>query len=75
MLRARSPCSPLSFSLSALSLWILNAARGHRRSFLSASCPAPKGFPGATFPFARASFGFGKRTLEAKLSRSCRVRG
>lgn len=49
--------------------------RGHRRSFLSASCPAPKGFPGATFAFARASFGFGKRTLEAELIRSCQARG
>jgi hypothetical protein len=29
-----------------------------RGSYLSAGCPAPSGFPGATFPFARASFGF-----------------
>jgi hypothetical protein len=46
---------------------------GKRRSYLSASCPAPKGFPGAAFPFARASFGFGKQTLTSTLTRSCRV--
>jgi hypothetical protein len=49
--------------------------RGERRSYLSAGCPAPKGFPGATFPFARASFGFGKETLTSTLTRSCGVRG
>jgi hypothetical protein len=48
---------------------------GHKRSFLSASCPAPRGFPGAVFPFARASFGFAKRNLEMTLTRSCKVRG
>ncbi len=46
---------------------------GERRSYLSASCPAPKGFPGAVFPFAKASFGFGKSTLNSTLTRSCRV--
>ena len=48
---------------------------GQKRSFLSASCPAPKGFPGATFPFAKASFGFGKKTLTSTLTRNCKVRG
>ena len=51
------------------------SARGKKRSYLSASCPAPKGFPGAVFPFARASFGFGKKTLTSTLTRSCGVRG
>ncbi len=50
--------------------------RGHRRSYLSAGCPAPKGFPGAVFPLARASFAFGGRqTLTSTLTRSCGVRG
>jgi hypothetical protein len=50
--------------------------RGHKRSYLSAACPAPKGFPGAVFPFARASFAFaGKKTLTSTLTRSCGVRG
>jgi hypothetical protein len=49
---------------------------GQRRSYLSAGCPAPKGFPGAVFPFARASFAFGgHKTLTSVLTRSCGVRG
>jgi hypothetical protein len=49
--------------------------RGKAHSFLSAGCPAPKGFPGATFPLARASFGFEDgRTLSSTLIRSCGVK-
>lgn len=49
--------------------------RGQPRSYLSAACPAPAGFPGAVFPFARASMGFDDgRTLSSTLTRSCRVR-
>jgi hypothetical protein len=49
--------------------------RGRRHSFLSAACPAPKGFPGAVFPLARAGFGFlGGKTLTATVTRSCKVR-
>ncbi|MGC1166217.1 MAG: hypothetical protein WA862_08910 [Solirubrobacterales bacterium] len=50
--------------------------RGQRRSYLSAACDAPAGFPGATFPFANASMTFADgRTLSSTLTRSCRVRG
>lgn len=50
--------------------------RGQRRSYLSAACSAPAGFPGATFPFAQASMSFADgRTLSSTLTRSCRVRG
>jgi hypothetical protein len=50
--------------------------RGRPRSYLSAACAAPAGFPGATFPFARASMAFADgRTLASTLTRSCRVRG
>jgi hypothetical protein len=50
--------------------------RGKRRSYLSAACSAPAGFPGATFPFARASMAFEDgRTLSSVLTRSCKVRG
>jgi hypothetical protein len=50
--------------------------KGKSRSFLSASCPAPAGFPGATFAFARASFGFEDgRTLSTTMTRSCGVEG
>ncbi len=50
--------------------------RGQSRSYLSAGCPAPQGFPGALFPLARARFTFeGGKTLSKTLTRSCRVRG
>lgn len=59
-----------------LSLHRRFAYRGERRSYLSAACPAPAGFPGAVFPFARASMAFADgRTLSSTLTRSCRVRG
>jgi hypothetical protein len=51
-------------------------SHGHHRSYLSAGCPAPKGFPGATFPFAKASFSFqGAPSLSSTLTRSCGARG
>jgi hypothetical protein len=50
--------------------------RGQRRSYLSAACDAPAGFPGASFPFAHASMTFADgRTLSSTLTRSCKVRG
>lgn len=50
--------------------------RGRQRSYLSAACAAPTGFPGATFPFARAAMSFADgRTLSSTLTRSCKVRG
>lgn len=49
---------------------------GHSRSFLSAGCPAPAGFPSAAFPLAKTSFSFaGDLTLDAVLTRTCRARG
>jgi hypothetical protein len=49
--------------------------RGRAHSYLSAGCPAPKGFPGATFSFAWASFGFEDgRNPTSTLTRSCGVR-
>lgn len=52
------------------------AYRGKPRSYLSASCPAPSGFPGAVFPFARAAMSFADgRRLASTLTRSCTVRG
>jgi hypothetical protein len=50
--------------------------RGHSRSFLSAGCPAPAGFPSAAFPLAKTSFDFaGNLTLDAVLTRTCRALG
>lgn len=49
--------------------------RGARHSYLSAACTAPEGFPGATFTFAHALFGFeGGRKMDAFISRRCQVR-
>jgi len=48
--------------------------RGRPRSYLSAACDAPAGFPGATFPFVHAAMTFADgRTLTSTLTRSCRV--
>ncbi|MGB7587327.1 MAG: hypothetical protein WBM00_01320 [Solirubrobacterales bacterium] len=48
---------------------------GRMRSFLSARCAAPAGFPGALFPLARGSFTFaGGKLLTTTLTRGCHVR-
>jgi DNA-binding beta-propeller fold protein YncE len=50
------------------------SAQGKRHSYLSASCPAPKGFSKASFPLAKAGFGFeGGRQMGSTLVRSCGV--
>ena len=50
--------------------------RGRRHSYISAGCPAPHGFTGATFTFARASFSFeGGKRLSSTMTRSCGVSG
>ncbi|HYJ22011.1 MAG TPA: hypothetical protein VEW07_08325 [Solirubrobacterales bacterium] len=50
--------------------------RGRTRSYISAACAAPAGFPGATFPFARSTYGFEDgRKLRTTVVRSCRVKG
>jgi hypothetical protein len=49
--------------------------QGQRRSYLSASCAAPAGFPGASFTFARGAFHFADgRTIKTVLTRNCEVR-
>jgi hypothetical protein len=48
--------------------------RGSVHSYISAGCPAPKGFDTAVYPFARAVFGFDDgRKLHSSLTRSCKV--
>ncbi|HEY2052492.1 MAG TPA: hypothetical protein VGH14_01000 [Solirubrobacterales bacterium] len=49
-------------------------SRESRRGYLTAGCPAPKGFGGAVFPFAKASFEFDGRRLTSTLVRNCKVR-
>lgn len=48
---------------------------GARRSYLSAGCPAPKGFPGAPIKLVRTSFAFaGGTKLTSILNSECKVR-
>lgn len=64
--------------VSAISLTLRRRYRhqGKRRSYISAGCPAPRGFRGTPFRLARASFGFqGGKTVAITLTRSCAVRG
>ena len=48
--------------------------RGKARSFISAGCPAPKGFTMVSFPLVRTEFAFdGGKRLSSVLSSVCRV--
>jgi hypothetical protein len=48
---------------------------GAQRSFVSAACSAPAGFPGAVFPFAKATYGFADGSqVRTTVVKSCRVR-
>lgn len=48
---------------------------GKWRSFMSASCAAPAGFPGAAFDLAKATFSFeGGQQLSSHLPGDCKVR-
>ena len=63
-------------SAFSLSLSRQYESHGQKLSFASASCPAPPGFPGAAFPFVKASYEFADgRRLAATLTRDCKVRG
>jgi hypothetical protein len=60
----------------ALRLGRVFSVAGEPRAFLSAGCPAPDGFPSATFPLVRASYGFvGEKTVADTLVRTCHARG
>jgi hypothetical protein len=49
---------------------------GHRHSYLSASCPAPRGIPRASFPLAKASVFFAKgKPVSEVLRRACTALG
>lgn len=49
---------------------------GNRHSYISAGCPAPPGFPGATFPLTRMAFDFeGGTKLRSVIVRNCHARG
>jgi hypothetical protein len=62
--------------VTGISLRLGGAPQPGRRPYLSAGCPAPKGFRSAVFPLARASFDFSDgRTLGSTLVRTCTARG
>jgi hypothetical protein len=51
-------------------------SRGKAHGYIESGCPAPKGFPGASFALAKASFSFADgRTLTSILNRSCHAKG
>jgi hypothetical protein len=76
-LTARLPAADDNFVTGLdLDLFRTYTYKGKKRSYASAGCPAPKGFPGASFPFAKASYVFaGGKKLSSTLRRSCRARG
>ncbi|HJZ34978.1 MAG TPA: hypothetical protein VJ204_01800 [Solirubrobacterales bacterium] len=60
----------------ALRLGRVFSVAGRPRGFISAGCPAPEGFPSATFPLVRATYGFvGEKTVADTLVRTCHARG
>jgi len=70
-LKTRRTAHITSFTLRLHRTYV---AGGERRSYLSAGCPAPEGFPSVTFPLVRTSYGFeGEKTVSDTLVRTCRV--
>jgi hypothetical protein len=61
--------------ITELSLDLDGSGGSGKARYLSAGCPAPKGFGGATFPFAKATFDFGHADIDSTLTRNCQVRG
>ncbi|HEY2715422.1 MAG TPA: hypothetical protein VGI73_04300 [Solirubrobacterales bacterium] len=67
--------TPSAGRVTALSLRLgrTYSFHGRRRSYLSASCPAPRDSRFASFPFVRARLGFADRSLALTVRRSCGV--
>jgi hypothetical protein len=60
----------------SLSLGKTFKSHGKKQSYVTGSCPAPKGVKVAGFPFAKASLSFSDgRKVSSTLNRSCKVRG
>jgi len=65
-------------SITNMSMTLGRVYRSHgtTHSYISAGCPAPRGFSKALFPLARTSFEFsGGLSLRTTLERSCKVAG
>jgi hypothetical protein len=60
--------------ITELSLDLDGSSGSSKTPYLSASCPAPKGFGSATFSFAKATFDFGNKTLKSTLTRNCKAK-
>jgi len=78
VLRARIPRLAIGFGSITqidLSLGRRWSSAGQRRSYISAACSAPTGFPEVPFTFARAKFRFeGHPEIQTTLEKVCRVR-
>ncbi|HEX4306634.1 MAG TPA: hypothetical protein VHZ54_11385 [Solirubrobacterales bacterium] len=71
--KTRNTAHITSFSLRLHRTYVVD---GEPRSYLSAGCPAPEGFPSVTFPLVRAAYSFvGERTVADTLVRSCHAVG
>lgn len=72
---------PIASSYGYISAFDMSLRRiyhlGSRRlSYAEAGCPAPPGFPGASFPLARASYEFEDgHVVKSTLVRQCKARG
>jgi DNA-binding beta-propeller fold protein YncE len=79
LLSATLPASLLAWGkLTGIELTLSRryAYRGKPRSYVSAGCPAPKGFAKAPFALARTTFAFeGGAKLDSTLTETCEVRG
>jgi hypothetical protein len=72
---------PIASEYGYISAFNMNLRRtytykGKKMSYASSGCPAAKGFPGANFPLAKASYEFEDGTkITSTLIRECKVRG
>jgi hypothetical protein len=62
--------------ITEISLQLGSSTGGSSKGvFLTAGCPAPKGFDRATFTFAKTSLTFADKTVSSALVRNCKVSG
>jgi hypothetical protein len=77
-LKVALPSSKAGGAITGISLALSKTFKSHGKtqSYVTGSCPAPKGVKVAGFPFAKASLAFSDgRKVDSTLNRSCSVRG
>ena len=77
-LKVALPSSKAGGAITGISLALSKTFKSHGKtqSYVTGSCPAPKGVKVAGFPFAKASLAFSDgRKVNSTLNRSCSVRG